>query len=392
MLFDINNTNENSIKPDIVTFSTLIKGEINNKCFGNARKLMQKLLEYNYIKLDCVLLNTLLDGCDKCGCYEEAMDIFTIFKSKNVICNMMTYSILMKICGKLNDFENSYKLLNEMKENNISFNLIIITCFVKTCFNTNHVVEGINIFKDLPKYNIHPDNIAYTTIISGIINNIQYCDYSDELINFVKKSIEDKIHLNNKLYFKCLYYLNILNHTDKSEALSEYFKEKNIINFYQNNQINSAIDNTNKTNNNEPCKKKNSNSKGSNSNDSNSNSSTNNKTMNSTVTNFNLPGFGYGYMNTINALNMCYYQKYFMENGLYNGNTNCAYVGAESCGTHKKETSLKEIFDNNKSYPFVCKIKEKKDISNFEFAQSESKDNSKEETKAVVSDEKDSSC
>lgn len=82
--------------------------------------------------------------------------------------------------------------------------------------------------------------------------------------------------------------------------------------------------------------------------------------MNSTVTNFNLPGFGYGYMNTINALNMCYYQKYFLENGLYNGNSNCAFVGAESCGTHKKETSLKEIFDNNKSYPFVCKIKEKK--------------------------------
>lgn len=106
--------------------------------------------------------------------------------------------------------------------------------------------------------------------------------------------------------------------------------------------------------------KKNSNSKGSNSNDSNSNSSTNNKTMNSTVTNFNLPGFGYGYMNTINALNMCYYQKYFLENGLYNGNSNCAFVGAESCGTHKKETSLKEIFDNNKSYPFVCKIKEKR--------------------------------
>ena len=67
--------------------------------------------------------------------------------------------------------------------------------------------------------------------------------------------------------------------------------------------------------------------------------------MNSTVTNFNLPGLGYGYMNTINALNMCYYQKYFLENGLYNGNSNCAFVGAESCGTHKKETSLKEIFD-----------------------------------------------
>ena len=158
---------------------------------------------------------------------------------------MMTYSILMKICGKLNDFENSYKLLNEMKENNINLNLIITTCFIKTCFNTNHVLEGINLFKDLPKYNIFPDNIAYTTIISGIINNIQYCDYSDELINFVKKSIEDRTNLNKKIYIKALYYLNLLNHKDKADKLSEYFKEKNIF-VYQNNQIN----NSNTSNNN----------------------------------------------------------------------------------------------------------------------------------------------
>ena len=55
--------------------------------------------------------------------------------------------------------------------------------------------------------------------------------------------------------------------------------------------------------------------------------------MNSTITNFNTKGlnYNYGYLNTINALNMCYYQKYFMENNKSN--------------SVKKETSLKEIFD-----------------------------------------------
>ena len=232
MLRDINNTSENSIRPDIVTFSTLIKGEINNKCFGNARKLMQKLLEYNYIKLDCVLLNTLLDGCEKCNCYEEAIDIFNIFKNRGVECNMMTYSILMKICGKLNDFENSEKLLNEMKDNKINFNLIIITCFIKTCFNTRHEIEGINIFKDIKnKYNLQPDNIAYTTIILGIIGNYEYNDYSDELVNFVISSVEDGIFLHQKIYMKCIYYLNYKGHFDKVQELNQFFFEKNMNNY-----------------------------------------------------------------------------------------------------------------------------------------------------------------
>ena len=334
MLFDINNTSENSIRPDIVTFSTLIKGEINNKCFGNARKLMQKLLEYNYIKLDCVLLNTLLDGCDKCHCYEEALDIFNIFKNKNIVCNMMTYSILMKICGKLNDFENSYKLLNEMKENHINFNLIIMTCYIKTCLNTNHVVEGINTFKEMTKYNIYPDNIAYTTIISGIINNIEMCDYSDELINFVKKSIEEGIHINTNLFTKSFYYLTILGHKEKAEELTAFIREKNIINSNEkgNNGSKSKSNESNKSNN--------------------SNESTNEKTMNSSITNFNTQGmnFNYGYLNAINALNMCYYQKFCQDKA--------KSINAANSNQTKKETPLKEIFDNNKIYPFVYKSKD----------------------------------
>ena len=341
MLFDINNTSENSIRPDIVTFSTLIKGEINNKCFGNARKLMQKLLEYNYIKLDCVLLNTLLDGCDKCHCYEEALDIFNIFKNKNVICNMMTYSILMKICGKLNDFENSYKLLNEMKENNINFNLIIITCYIKTCLNTNHVVEGINTFKEMTKYNIYPDNIAYTTIISGIINNIELCDYSDELINFLKKSIEEGIHINKNLFVKSFYYLNLLGHKDKSDAFNEYLKEKNLLNSFSNSEKGS---NNSKSNSNDS------------NNSNNSNESTNNKTANTTITNFNSQGinYNYNYLNTINALNMCYYQKMCIDKIMNSKNSNSNVT--------MKETPLKEIFENNKIYPFVPKNKDNEKV------------------------------
>ena len=380
MLYDVKNTSENSIRPDLVTFSTLIKGEINNKCFANARKLVQKLLEFDYIKLDCVLLNTLLDGCDKCGCYKEAMDIFKIFKSKNIVCNMMTYSILMKICGKLDDFDNSLKLLNEMKENDIKLNLIITTCFIKTCFNTNHIIEGLNLFKELPKYKIYPDNIAYTTMISGIIHNIQTCDYSDELISLVKKSIEDKIHLNKKIYFKSLYYLNLLNHKDKVDSLTEYLKEKNIISLYQDNQ--SYTSNSKK----EEMSEKNNNSIDS---KSDSNESTNNKTLNSNITNFNTPG--YGFLNTINALNMCYYQKYCLKN---NGNENSKNInsssvsgtGAESCNnSYKKETSLKEIFDNNMSYPFIYK---NKNMSSFDFAKSNCQENSEKENKKCLNEEK----
>ena len=136
---------------------------------------------------------------------------------------------------------------------------------------------------------------------------------------------------------KSFYYLNLLGHKDKADSLTEYLKEKNLLNNYSSNE-----------------KGSNGNKSKSNSNDSNnSNESTNNKTINSTITNFNTQGlnYNYSYLNTINALNMCYYHKFCMENNNSINNS-----------TTKKETSLKEIFDNNKIYPFVYKGKENEKI------------------------------
>ena len=134
---------------------------------------------------------------------------------------------------------------------------------------------------------------------------------------------------------KGFYYLNLLGHKDKADDLSEFLKEKNLVYNYSSND-------------------KGSNNSKSNSNDSNnSNESTNNKTINSTITNFNTQGFNYNYsyLNTINALNMCYYQKYCMDK--YN---------KSNSNNNKKETPLKEIFENNKIYPFVYKNKDNEKI------------------------------
>ena len=225
-----------NLKPDIVTFSTLIKGEIQtNKNFPNARKLLDNMLKFDYIKLDCILLNTLLDGCEKCGYYNEAKELFNLFKSKNVEMNMMTYSILMKIYGLLNDYDGSVKLLQEINSNkNIKMNLIIITCFIKTCFSTNHIKEAIELFVNLGKdYNIKGDNILYSTVLNGIMSTKIYdIVYDKEIIDIVKKSVDEGIILQNKNYNKVIYYLRGAKKFDEANELIEYLKENQIFDYY----------------------------------------------------------------------------------------------------------------------------------------------------------------
>ena len=248
----INNNRNNDliIRPDIVTFSTLIKGEIHNGCFGKAKILMNKMLEFDYIKPDCILLNTMLDGCEKCNCYEEALDIYNLFKKKNVQFNMMTYSILLKILGVLNDFENSLKLFEEIKneKNDISMNLIIITCFIKTCFSTCHIKEAIETFNSIKNYNIVPDAISYITMINGIINNSKNKDnnsfeYAKEIVNIIKNSVNDHVILQDKNYFKAINYLK---HVDKAlcDELCKFLKERELFDYqFKNNRNKNYINN-----------------------------------------------------------------------------------------------------------------------------------------------------
>ena len=246
-LIDINKNNVNTnfnndsiIKPDIVTFSTLIKGEIHNGNFDKAKALMNKMFEFDYIKPDCILLNTLLDGCEKCNSYNDALAIFNLFRKKNVPMNMMTYSILLKILGVLGDYENSYKLFEEIKANSdISINLIMITCFIKTCFGTNHIKEAINTFNTMKNYNIHPDTISYITMINGIINNNNSVDNAKELINIIKKCADDGIILYDKIYIKVINYLKqIDNGKDITNDLIKYLKDKGLFDYQSKNNRN----------------------------------------------------------------------------------------------------------------------------------------------------------
>ena len=267
-----NANNDLMVKPDIVTFSTLIKGELHNGCFGKAKILMNKMLEYDYIKPDCILLNTLLDGCEKCNSYEDAFGIYNTFKKKNVIVNMMTYSLLLKILGILGDFENSLNLFEEIKnrKESISMNLIIITCFIKTCFSTNHVKEAIETFNSLEKYNIKPDIISYITMINGIINNSQNDNnnigFAKEIYNIIKNCSNNGIHLHDKNYIKVINYLKQTNKEMCQEIIS-FLRDKALFDYqnkhYKNNNYISNIYNNeyedNKENNKEAVIYKNNN-------------------------------------------------------------------------------------------------------------------------------------
>jgi len=240
----INNNNIKNIKPDIITFNTLIKGEIRRKKFSNALNYLNIMFSLNIFP-DDILLNSLLDGCEKCNEFKKAYDIFKLFKTKNVEPTMMSYSIMMKITGKINDFEYSTVLLNEVKSKIKNLNLIIFTCYIKTCFNCGKVPIAIETFNSLKKYNINPDEICYSTMINGITNNNNDKNFCDDVINICLESIKKGIYLKRRSYINIIKYLKRNKVFEKIKPFTNILEEKGLLEPIEKKEYNNNNNNVN---------------------------------------------------------------------------------------------------------------------------------------------------
>jgi len=69
---------------------------LNNKCLDEAIGLIHQMKDYN-LKPDEVLINSLLDGCEKAQEFEKASEVFDYIKSLNVNIPSMAFSIMMKV-------------------------------------------------------------------------------------------------------------------------------------------------------------------------------------------------------------------------------------------------------------------------------------------------------
>jgi len=200
-----------SLKPDIISFSTLIKGYIKERDLHRAVELLNDMLRKK-VKPDEVLLNTLLDGCEKMKEYNRGVEIWTLVRNY-IYPSLMSFSIMMKIYGKLNMYSESRKIMDELRRNNEKISIIIYTCYIRSCFTARKTEEAMQVYKEMTGKGLKPDEVTFSTMLFGLISarNAGYC----------KEILEASVSLRIKLKNYSLY--------EKGLALvSEVFDEEDM--------------------------------------------------------------------------------------------------------------------------------------------------------------------
>jgi len=187
---------ENNIEPDLITYSTLIKGMCKSGAIHKAILLYEEMKSKG-LELDEVFFNSLLDGFVKCNCnIQESEKVINDMIKMKIKFSNYTYSILIKLYTKNKMPEKALGVLDEMKKNNIIPGIIVYTCLLQVCIKKKMITRAIELFKEMCANKIKPDKTAYNIIVNG-------CIFSGKLLaayNILSQAMGENIILHEDVY------------------------------------------------------------------------------------------------------------------------------------------------------------------------------------------------
>lgn len=162
---------EGSPLPDLITYSTVIKGYSRVKDYGKVLDFYYFLKGHDEIILDEVIFNSILDGLLKSGKFEDALKIYEDMKKHQISRSNATFSILIKIFSKMNNVEKAVEVYNEMISEKMKPSLITYTSILQILIKSKRIQNAIEIFEEILENKMNPDQVLFNVIINGCVFN-----------------------------------------------------------------------------------------------------------------------------------------------------------------------------------------------------------------------------
>merc|ERR1719159_1600421 len=103
--------NRNGVEPDLVTYSTLVKGYSLAGDVSRGFKVLEEMKSNGELKPDEIMCNSLLDGCAREHRVDEALQLLEDMQANGVVPSNCTLSILVKLLGRSRRLDEAFKLV-----------------------------------------------------------------------------------------------------------------------------------------------------------------------------------------------------------------------------------------------------------------------------------------
>jgi len=163
---------EDKVDPDVITYSTLVKGYCLAGDIDQGFKVLKTMLAAGKHEPDEILYNSLLDGCAKQHRVEDALALLEDMQKHNVQPSNFTLSILVKLLGRSRRLNQAFTMVEDTcKEFDFAANIHVYTCLLQACIQNRQLGRALKLHDSMVlEAGVRPDAKTYSVLVRGCMS------------------------------------------------------------------------------------------------------------------------------------------------------------------------------------------------------------------------------
>ncbi|KAL8155956.1 hypothetical protein AgCh_001128 [Apium graveolens] len=153
--------------PDVVTYTTLIRGLISQHNLVEAQLLFTNLIRFKLIQPNVVTYTTIIDGFCKGGHPSAAVKLFRYMDKKGCKPDTVTYSIIIDSLCKCRLLDQAMVLLRQMTNKGILPNVITYSSLIQGLCDFNRWQDVRGLLREMDISNISPDVHTFSILVDA---------------------------------------------------------------------------------------------------------------------------------------------------------------------------------------------------------------------------------
>jgi len=169
LLEDMRNATPPAV-PDMVTYSTLVKGFCVSGDLDTALGILEEMRKQGTFRADEMLYNTLLSGCAREQRIADALRIVNEMRDTGIAPSNYTLSMLVKLLGRCKRLGQVFSIVEELTtEFGIRLNIQVYTCMIQACFHNRQPAKALVLFDRLVADGLRPDEKTNVALVRGFL-------------------------------------------------------------------------------------------------------------------------------------------------------------------------------------------------------------------------------
>mmetsp|Transcript_150166 Transcript_150166/g.418386 ORF Transcript_150166/g.418386 Transcript_150166/m.418386 type:complete len:452 (-) Transcript_150166:53-1408(-) len=167
-----------NIAPNIITYSTVLKGHCQTGNIQEAFAILEKMRRETDLKPDEVMYNSMLDGCAQQGLVDEGLRLLEEMQAEGVRPSNFTLSVLVKLFSRSRKLEKGFSLVRELSAKyRIRLNVHVHTNLIQACISSRQLNKALTCLDQMVQDGVQPIERTYSILLracasSGLFDTV----------------------------------------------------------------------------------------------------------------------------------------------------------------------------------------------------------------------------